>query len=194
MILILSFNSVSVSAESNLSEQQKQDLTNQALDNVIEEVNKQIKQGKTDINEFKYIPEIDDYVGIEFSIEEIGDTSQKSVIELAAKKPSGVKSYSGKVNGGTFTHTLLGEFTYGGGKVKSASREVRASGIAFSHTRSSKLTKLDPSVWQVSSTSKHRWLGTIGKVTGTGYTSYITINLYGSGNAVLKRATYKTGV
>lgn len=193
--LLVSFMGISSvsAAESDLEDQEQQDAANDALDEVIEKVNNQIEQGENDIYESKYVPEIDDSVEVEFSTEE--DSSQSNSVKATkAAKPSGIKKYSGKVHGGSFTHTLLGDFTYGGGKVKSASKEVRASGLAFSHTRPSKISKLDSSVWQVSSTSKHKWLGVVGGVTGSGYTSYITVNLYGSGNAKLDRATYNTGV
>lgn len=193
VVLFLGFNNSASAAEYDLSDQQAAD---EKLDEVIEDVNKQIKAGKVDIKEYAYVPEVDDYVGVEFSVEEqVDSSSSPKMVTLAAKQPSGTKKYSGKVNAWGFTHQLLGNFTYGSGKVKSASKEVRASGITFSHTRPTpKLTKLDPSVWQITSTSKHKWLGTVGNISGLGYTSYITINLYGSGDARLQRATYQTGI
>jgi len=191
VVLFFGFNTVSA-AENDVVDLEKQEAVNKTLDKVIENVNKEIEEGKVNIKEYEYVPEVDDYVSIEFSVEEV--TPSERITTFAAK-PSGIKNYSGKVNAWGFTHTLLGDFTYGDGKVKKASKEVRASGIAYSHTRPDPtITKLDASVWQVKSRSKHKWLGAVGDISGLGYTSYITINLYGSGDARLQRATYETGI
>lgn len=179
-------------------DQKQQNAVDLALDEVIINVNKQIEEGKSDIIEYRYVPEVNDFVGIEFSAENVSQVNGlKSSTETAtvmATATSGIKSYRAEVNGVSFTHTLLGDFTYSGGKVTAASKDVLASGFLFSHTKSSTITKLDPSVWQVSSTVKHKYLGVIGGLTGTGYTSYIVINLYGSGDARLMRANYSSGV
>lgn len=189
--------------ESDLvNELEKQEAVNEKLDEIIENVNKEIEEGKVNIKEYEYVPEIDDYVGIEFSIEvvessveNVESSNEIVLFAAAAAKPSGIKKYSGKVNAWGFTHTLVGDFTYGDGKVKKASKEVRTSGIAFSHTRPTPtITKLDASVWQIYSKSTHKWLGKVGDITNLGYTSYITINLYGSGDARLQRATYSPGI
>lgn len=194
-------------APSNLTFEQENIAIDDAMDNLVNEVNDKIESGEEDIHVQQYVEEIDENIGIDFETEDLPlDTETETdtlsteknapqyAIASAAKSPSGRKSYKAKVNGGSFSHTLLGEFVYGGGKVKSTTKEVRTSGFAFSHSASSKLTKLDPSVWSVHSTGKHKWLGTVGSYTGFGYTSYITVELYGSGNAKIKRATYNSGV
>lgn len=179
LISFLNFDKASAATTETYTSYNQQIAVESALDNVIKKVNTQIAQGNSDISVTQYVPEVGSFVGIDFSTTKKGKT--------------GYASYHAKVNGYTFSHTLLGDFTYNG-KVVTASKEVRTSGFAFSHTSTSKIKKLDPSVWQVSSTAQHKWLGSIGKYTGLGYTSYITINLYGSGTSKLVRATYNTGV
>ncbi|MGE7841178.1 hypothetical protein ACQKNX_10325 [Lysinibacillus sp. NPDC093712] len=191
--LINSENAKAQSVE-NALDQNQQDAVNLALDEIIEEVNKQIEEGKNDIVEYRYVPEVNDFVSIKFSTENVSDDEDLETNKLTRATSSGIQSYKADVNGVSFTHTLLGDFTYAGGKVTQASKDVLASGFLFSHDKSSKITKLDPSVWQVSSTVAHKYLGVVGGITGTGYTSYIVINLYGSGNATLVRANYSSGV
>lgn len=171
----------------------KQKLADSVMDQVLKEVNLEIKEGKEDIHISRYVSDLGQKVSVDFKVNDLNNSSDK-VSLYSASKPSGTKEYSGSVNAWGFTHQLRGQFTYGSGKVKTATKEALASGLAFSHTRPSHISKLDPSVWAVQSTSKHKWLGTVGKYTGLGYTSYITINLYGSGNSKLMKATYKTGI
>lgn len=168
----------------------------EALDQVIVQVSDQMAAGNEDIFVTEYVEEINQNVSIEFHTEDVKSDSISSssrVVTLAAL-PSGKKSYSAKVNAWGFNHELSGVFVYSGGKVQSATKEVRAGGAAFSHTRPSSITKLNPSVWSVHSASKHKWLGVVGNYSGLGYTSYITIELYGSGTSSLQRANYKTGI
>lgn len=175
----------------------KQKAVDKSMNIVLEKANQQMQQGKEDIHVSEYVPEINDNVSINFEVENIPDNSQtiknNNTVSEKAAKPSGRKNYSGSVNAGAFTHQLRGTFVYGSGKVKSATRQVTASGVTYSHTRPSTITKLDPSVWSISSTSKHKWLGSVGGVAGLGYTSYITVEVYGSGTSKLVQATYKTG-
>ncbi|UTI88054.1 hypothetical protein NIT62_03955 [Mammaliicoccus sciuri] len=41
--------------------------------------------------------------------------------------------------------------------------------------------RLDKSLVEITSVSKHKWLGKVGKISGLGYTSYLGVDLYGSG-------------
>lgn len=164
-----------------------------ALDQVIDQVGDQMAAGNEDIFVTEYVEEINQNVSIEFHSEDVKSNSSNGIVTMAAL-PSGKKSYSAKVNAWGFNHELSGVFVYSGGKVQSATKEVRAGGVAFSHTRPSSITKLNPSVWSVHSASKHKWLGVVGNYSGLGYTSYITIELYGSGTSSLQRASYKTGI
>lgn len=188
--------SANSNTKNNEVELKKQKAVDNAMNQVLEKTNKEIKEGKENINISQYVPEINDNISVEFKVEDIPDnsTKEKNVTLYKASKPSGRKNYSGSVNAWGFTHQLRGSFVYGSGKVKSATKQVLASGASYTHTRPSKITKLDPSVWSISSTSKHKWLGKVGKFTGLGYTSYITVEVYGSGTSRLKQATYKTGV
>lgn len=197
--LIIPTQYASANSNKNEDELNKQKAVDHAMNQILEKTNNEIKEGKENIHISQYVPEIKDNISVEFKVEDIPENTTKekniSVYKAAkAKKPSGRKNYSGSVNAWGFTHQLRGTFVYGSGKVKSATKQVLASGATYTHTRPSKITKLDPSVWSISSTSKHKWLGKVGKVSGLGYTSYITVEVYGSGTSRLKQATYKTGL
>jgi hypothetical protein len=173
-----------------------QKAVDKAMEIVLQKTNEEIKSGKEDIEVSQYVPEINQNVSVEFKVKDVptkiqSNNLQKSIVAYAV--PSGRKDYSGKVNAWGFTHTLRGTFVYSGGKVTSASKEVLNSGITYSHSGSASITKLDPSVWSIHSKSVHKWLGQVGGVTGLGYTSYITVEVYGSGTSALKKATYTTG-
>lgn len=181
LFFIFSFNSLNANAESTeenpILTQEQQDAIDLALDNLIVEVNEQIEEGKDDIAEYHYVPEVNDFVSIKISSPKVlsQNNFKNNLILAAATNADGRKSYKAEIDAISFTHTLQGDFVYGNGKISSASRETQASGFTFSHEKDDKITKLDPSVWQVQSTVKHKYLGTIGGVTGLGYTSYITV-------------------
>lgn len=131
---------------------------------------------------------------------ELDNELNKGIAARAAKKPSGKKNYSVSVRSAKsrwvpgFSHTLRGTFTYSKGKVNKYSRNVVASGTAYTHTKSSKAVRLDKSLVEITSVSKHKWLGKVGKISGLGYTSYLGVDLYGSGNYRLKYARYQPGL
>lgn len=195
LFFIFSFNSSNVNAESvegnPILTQEQQNAIDLAVNNLIVKVNEQLEQGKDNITEYYYVPEVNDFVSITISNTE---TLPQNNLISTATTADGRKSYRAEINALSFTHTLQGDFVYGKGKILSASKETQASGFTFSHTKSNSITELDPSVWQVQSTVKHKYLGAVGGVTGLGYTSYLTVELYGSGHYTLLHARYVGGV
>lgn len=192
---------------SHVSSYEKDQAIEKAMDKLLDEVNTKLNNGEESIVVQEYVEEIGENITLEFETKDLDSSEQlfnssisksslssKTQYSTLAALPSGRKSYKASVNGVSFTHTLLGEFVYSGGKVTSATKEVRTSGLTYSHDSTSKITKLDPSVWSVKSTSKHKWLGSVGNYTGFGYTSHITVELYGSGNSKIVRSMYTTGV
>ncbi|ULG73154.1 hypothetical protein [Macrococcus brunensis] len=175
-----------------------QKAVNKALKIVLEKTNQQIKSGKENIKVSQYVPEINQNVSMEFVTKDIStntqtNTLQKNTISYAVAKPSGRKAYYGKMNAWGFTHVLRGDFVYGGGKVISATKEVQNTGLTYTHSSTSSIAKLDPSVWQIQSKSVHKWLGKVGSVTGLGYTSYVSVEVYGSGTSAVRNASFTTG-
>ncbi len=177
--------------ENDLIDQEQLNAVESALDEIIVKVNEQIEEGKRDISETSYVPEVNNFVSIKFSVGEVPKSNEL----MRAAAASGKQTFRAEINGVSFTHTLIGDFTYSSGKLTAVSKDnTQASGFLFSHDKSESVSKLDPSLWQIKSTVAHKYLGVVGGLTGTGYTSYIVMNLYGSGDARLERANYNSGV
>ena len=206
---LLTANSVyaEMNSTDEVSAYEKDQAIEKAMEKLLDEVNADLNSGQNSVVAQEYVEEIGEVITLEFETQDLDYNKQllnrslnktslspKTQYSTLVALPSGRKSYKASVNGSTWTHTLRGEFVYSGGKVTSATKEVWTSGFTYSHDSSSKITKLDPSVWSVQSTSKHKWLGAVGNYTGFGYTSHITVELYGSGNSRIVRSMYTTGV
>lgn len=193
-LTILTFNISTASANTETSPEfsvEKDKIKQAEIENLLNNVNSQLEQGETDVYEETYIPEIDETVSIEFSV----FNPQNDGIQTMAAAPSGERGYRAVVNGGSFNHTLTGTFYISGGKIRNASQNVSYSGFTFRHRiTQNAINKYDPSVWHAKSTVKHEWLGSVGEITGFGYTSRIIVNLYGTGQARIQQANYSSGV
>lgn len=183
------------SANENVTPEEIDDTMNE----LVNDVNAQLEEGKTYIKSSTTIPGTDEIM--EIIVEENSKTfdNKKQISTYAA--PSGIKNYSvtvkslntSKLPG--FSHTFKGSFTYKNGKVTAYTMNNLNSGISYSHTVvKSRGHYLDPSVLQLSSVVQHKWLGKVGQYSGLGYTSYITINAYGSGTYRVEYARYQSGL
>lgn len=176
------------------------DVLDKTMNEAVEDINNQLENGQNKAETTKMIPGTDESIIITVENNELDNESNNGITTRAAKKPSGKKNYSVSVRSAKsrwvpgFSHTLRGTFTYSKGKVNKYSRNVVASGTAYTHSNSSKAVRLDKSLVEITSVSKHKWLGKVGKISGLGYTSYLGVDLYGSGNYRLKYARYQPGL
>lgn len=174
------------------------EVIDEVMTELVNDVNNQLDSGSTSAISTKEIPNTDETITIEVG-EDADNTSNPHGIATYAA--SGKTNYTATVSSSNsryvpgFSHTFRGTFSYGGGRVTAYTKNNTNSGIAYSHKIvQSRGHYLDPSVLQLTSVSQHKWLGKIGSVSGLGYTSYITINAYGSGTYRLQYANYQTGL
>ncbi|ASE35345.1 hypothetical protein [Mammaliicoccus sciuri] len=199
MVVIVSLVFIMFSQDIKASEKIENvssDVLDKTMNEAVEDINSQLENGQNKAETTKMIPGTDEGIIITVENNELND----GFATRAAKKPSGKKNYSVSVRSSKsrwvpgFSHTLRGTFTYSKGKVNKYSRNVVASGTAYTHSSSSKAVRLDKSLVEITSVSKHKWLGKVGKISGLGYTSYLGVDLYGSGNYRLKYARYQPGL
>ncbi|MFX8004441.1 hypothetical protein ABTK66_18870, partial [Acinetobacter baumannii] len=81
-------------------------------------------------------------------------------------------------------HKLYGQFTYSGGKLKGATKNVELSGWAYEKSHDTPpIDKLDPSVWEVKSTGTFKALKYLKE-----YKTYLVVRLLGSGDYRITKA------
>ena len=119
--------------ENDLIDQEQLNAVESALDEIIVKVNEQIEEGKRDISETSYVPEVNNFVSIKFSVGEVPKSNEL----MRAAAASGKQTFRAEINGVSFTHTLIGDFTYSSGKLTAVSKDnTQASGFLFSHDKS----------------------------------------------------------
>ena len=159
---------------------------NEALDKMVIEANKKLEAGETEIFLEEEIGETDETVSLSFKSENVFPSDQKTGIQLLAA-PSGKKIYYASVKntaGFNFSHQLAGEFSYGGGKIKGATKDVDLTGAMYSESHNTWIDILDPSVWVVQSHGKFKALKYLAE-----YNTYLTVKLLGSGDYRIERAS-----
>lgn len=165
---------------------------NEALDKIVVEANKKLENGET---EFVIEEKIgDETIELGFESRDViptfgsnAKTSLTSVQTYTAAAASGRKLYRANVKntaGWDFEHIVAGEFTYGSGKIKGATMDVKQTGTMYSESHKTWIDKLDPSVWAVQSHGTFKAL----KYT-VEYNTYLTVKILGSGSYRVERAS-----
>ncbi|MCM3396769.1 hypothetical protein M3638_02810 [Oceanobacillus profundus] len=161
------------------------ELLNESLDKMINEANKKLENGETKIVLEEKLGNSDQTIELGFEVNDIN--TYNDGVQLFSSKPSGKKMYHAYVKntaGWNFEHRLVGEFTYGGGKIKGATKDVNMTGAMYSESHNTWIDKLDPSVWEVRSHGKFKALKYLME-----YNSYLTVQLLGSGDYRIARAS-----
>ena len=152
------------------------DKINAALKEVTAEANEQLAEGETNVDVKTSVANGSIELNIDVNPSN-NQVSSRSVSVMAVQS----KSYTAIVKyvypGAGFEHKVSGKFTYEKGKLKGNSYDVYLTGPLYSKSHSTKVEKLDPSVWEVRSNGKFTAL----KFTPFEYTTRIVVGLYGSG-------------
>lgn len=166
---------------------------NIALDKMINEANKKLEVGETEIFLEEKIGETNETVSLSFKSEDV--LSNESMINRnslaktfsVSSTPSGKKRYYAAVEntaGWNFKHQLAGDFTYSGGKINGATKDVNMTGAMYSESHTTWIDQLDSSVWDVRSHGKFKALKYLVE-----YNTYLTVKLLGSGDYRIERAS-----
>jgi hypothetical protein len=195
MLLVPSFTFASSEVKNVSSNQEKGYPTakeivkmNKALDKMVVKANQKLKNGE---NQFVLKEKIgDETIELGFKSKNITPISSNYTKTLntstLASAPSGSKVYVAYVKnteGWNFEHVLAGEFSYSGGKVTGATKDVKQSGTFYSESHRTWIDKLDSSVWVVNSHGTFKALKYLAE-----YNTYISVKLLGSGDYRIERA------
>lgn len=176
------FNLIASAAEKEevqvlTSEQIKE--MNTVLEELRNQVNDRLEQGETNITVYGNLSFQDEPLSLSFQVEE------PQISLFAAQQRKNFRAEVKNTAGFNFNHVLTGTFLWGSGKVGKYSYEVILNGALYGKTHSTKATRLDPSVVQISSVGKFKAL----KYAPVEYTTNIIVELYGSGTYRLTRAS-----
>ncbi|WP_409368440.1 hypothetical protein [Lysinibacillus sp. 38-6] len=192
VFLPLSFESFNVQAVENEETQLLTPVQIKEINVVLEElriqVNDRLNQGETDITVFGDLSFQEDPISLTFQVEVPNArfvAGQRNVSLLSAvQQRANFRAEVHNTAGFNFSHLLTGSFLWGAGKIGNISYDATLHGALYGKTHSTNVTRLDPSVAQVSSVGKFRAL----RFAPVEYTTHIVVELYGSGHYSLKRA------
>lgn len=159
---------------------------NEALEKLIIEANKKLEEGETELLLDAPVGETDGKVSLSFSLNDANVVSNKQEESLQAAAVQ-TKVYYAQVGyegvGFDFNHQLGGEFTYEGGKIKGATKDVVLTGLFYSESHNTYIDVLDPSVWRVNSEGTFKALKY-----GVEYKTSLVVDLLGSGDYRIRQA------
>ncbi len=139
----------------------------------------QLEQGETDVTVYGDLSFQAEPLSLAFQVEE------PHITLFAAQQGKYFRAEVKNTAGFNFNHILTGNFLWGSGKVGNYSYDAILNGPFYGKTDSTKATRLDPSVVEVSSVGKFKAL----KYSPVEYTTHIRVGLYGSGTYRLMRAS-----
>ncbi|CAD2070483.1 hypothetical protein GCM10007358_15430 [Phocicoccus schoeneichii] len=161
-LVALVFFIICLPSVASANEEVSSDEIDSIINELIDDVNSQLEEGKTYIKSSTTVPGTDEIMEIIVEGNSKIFDNKKQLSTYVA--PSGIKNYSvtirslntSKLPG--FSYTFKGSFTYKNGKVTAYTKNNLNSGISYSHTVvQSRVHYLDPSVLQLSSDVQHKW-------------------------------------
>jgi len=161
---------------------------NVVLEELRNQVNDKLSQGETDITVYGDLSFQEEPISLSFQVANsrdlILDRHRSVSLFSAVQQRTDFKAEVHNTAGFNFSHLLTGSFLWGAGKIGNISYDATLHGALYGKTHSTNVTRLDPSVAQVSSVGKFRAL----RFAPVEYTTHIVVELYGSGHYSLKRA------
>lgn len=184
MFTVSALGSINVKAATNedevkvLTPEQLEEV-NAVLEDLRLQINDKLAKGETDVTVYGELSFQEEPISLSFE-------SEKPAITTYATQQE--KSYKASVNntaGLNFSHTLTGTFLYGSGKVGKYTKDAVLTGPFYGKSETTKGTRIDDSVVEVSSKGTFQAL----KYAPVEYVTHIVVRLYGSGTYKLTKAT-----
>ncbi|WP_421663712.1 hypothetical protein [Lysinibacillus telephonicus] len=159
---------------------------NEALDELVDQANQKLEDGETN---FVIEEEVNgEIIRFGFVAEETTPISSDSntsnnFTTYATEQTKTFYAYVENTAGFNFKHVLGGTFKYSGGKIISATTDVRLTGAFYSESAKTWVDEFDPSIWIAYSHGTFKALKY-----GLEYNTYLTVNMLGSGDYRITRA------
>ncbi|AHN23938.1 hypothetical protein [Lysinibacillus varians] len=170
-----SFNVTAIAAEKEtqvLTPAQIEEI-NVVLEILRNHVNTRLEHGETNITLFGSLSFQKEPISLSFQVEELGSSISPFSVQQRKTFRTEVKNTAGF----DFGHVLTGSFLWGSGKVGNYSYDAFLYGSFYGKTHSTRATRLDPSVVEISSMGTFKAL----KYAPVEYNTHMKVELYGSG-------------